>query len=707
MPDNLTRWDVVARGATRASAVGAAQSKVVTSKNLMIRLQAPRFFVERDELVLSGIVNNYLDTAVVALVELDLQGDGIQASAETVREIEVPKGGEVRVDWLVKVVKAGDVTVAMSAKTTRESDAMKLEFPVFVHGMETFTAVNGTITGDGEKTVTLPVPEKRRINETSMKVVLSPSTAATLMEALPYLIEYPYGCVEQTMSRFLPAVTVAKTLETAGVNLEELQAARKTDDFQKLKSRPWSYHRPAPVYSSAGLAYVVKAGVSRLEAFQHGDGGWGWWQYDKSSPWMSAYVVYGLTQAKAAGYAISANVIERGQAFLKSELSHIDQIHLANWMAFALAESGAADKAILTKLYDRRDDLTLYSKALLSIACHEAGMKAEAKIMIENFENWVSKDEANNQAWWKPWSNQYWYWYNDKIETNAWILQAFLRVDPNNALVEPAVNWLVGNRKGTRWYSTRDTAFAIYALVEYMKSRDEFNPDVEVSVKLDGREVKKVHITRENLFTFDNTVSLFGDAVEGGERQITISRKGKGKLFFSAFLTTFSLEDNIPASGNGIAINRTYRKKTESVEKVVIAGVETERRSWEYAPINSGDTVTSGDRIEVALAITSDNEYEYLVFEDFKPAGCETVALRSGRTWGTFVNNMELRDEKVVCFVGYLAKGTNTINYDLRAEIPGNFGALPTKGYAMYAPDIRATASSFRIKIEDKKQPDK
>jgi len=119
-------------------------------------------------------------------------------------------------------------------------------------------------------------------------------------------------------------------------------------------------------------------------------------------------------------------------------------------------------------------------------------------------------------------------------------------------------------------------------------------------------------------------------------------------------------------------------------------------------PLATGDAVESGDKIEVVLTITSKNVYDYLAFEDMKPAGCEPMELRSGGRWaGGLCPHIELRDEKVVFFIGLLEQGTHVLRYKLRAETPGKFHALPTTGFAMYAPEVRAISDEMRLGIVD------
>ena len=122
---------------------------------------------------------------------------------------------------------------------------------------------------------------------------------------------------------------------------------------------------------------------------------------------------------------------------------------------------------------------------------------------------------------------------------------------------------------------------------------------------------------------------------------------------------------------------------------------------WKRTPLTEGEILKSGERIEVRLDIEAKNNYEYLVFEDPKPAGCEPVQLRSGNSYGNLCSNMELRDEKVVFFVGYLEQGKHAITYQMRAEVPGKFHALPTQGYAMYAPRVKGISDEWIMTITD------
>ncbi len=112
-------------------------------------------------------------------------------------------------------------------------------------------------------------------------------------------------------------------------------------------------------------------------------------------------------------------------------------------------------------------------------------------------------------------------------------------------------------------------------------------------------------------------------------------------------------------------------------------------------------TLTSGDLVEVELVIQSKNDYEYLVFEDMKPAGFEAVQVQSGYNGNAMGAYVEFRDERVSFFVRQLARGKHSVSYRLRAEIPGKFSALPAHGYAMYAPELKANADEVKLRVID------
>ncbi|MBZ0138093.1 MAG: hypothetical protein K8I27_17185 [Planctomycetes bacterium] len=722
-PDNLTDWRITAHGITSVAKVGEAFHAVKTKKQLILRDQAPRFFVEGDVVTLSGIIMNRYDTdlAVKAMVMLNpTEGAGESERAgycdyelfpetQDVQDITVPANGEVRVDWRVRMTSAGQFKIRMLALSAIESDATEKTYPCKVRGAEMYQATTSVIK-DGEKSQTFEVnlPDKLDPEQTNLDLQLSPSVAALAMDALPYLLEYPYGCVEQTMSRFLPAVIVQKTLKDANVSLEEIGARRAKLDYSGVNPQAAYWYKRNPVFNTNTMNSIIDFGLQRIAIMQHSDGGWGWWQAGQSDTYMSAYVCYGLQTAKDAGVKFDYSMLDRGISFISRLARTEKNLHRVAYIAYVMSYAGQPDKELLDLIYNRRDDLTHQSRAMVCMAEYLANDKERARILISNIEDYRKEDLENGTVWWDG-GKEYWWWYNDKIETNAFVMQAFVMVDPKNAYLEKHVRWLAQNRKGSRWNSTKDTSHAVSALMAYARATGELSRSYTVNVKMDGKEIHRWEVTPENIFALQTNLRLNSQTLTPGKHTFEITREGEGKVYFSSFLSYFSKEDHLAASGNEIHIDRKYYKLVEKVVEVDVPnetgeGTHKEKRvTFDREPLEDGAKLVSGDKIEVELNLKADNDYEYLAFEDFKPAGCEPVALRSGQGYaGGLCQNVELRDDRVAFFVSYMPQGTARLKYQLRCEIPGTFSALPTQGGSMYVAEVRANSEEWKCTITDK-----
>jgi len=269
------------------------------------------------------------------------------------------------------------------------------------------------------------------------------------------------------------------------------------------------------------------------------------------------------------------------------------------------------------------------------------------------------------------------------------------------------VKYLVNNRKhATYWKSTRDTAICVEAMTEYMRASGEVEPDMTVTVLIDGVERKQVRITPQDIFSFDNKLVLEGEDVVSGKHTVELRKEGRGPLYFNAYQTNFTLEKYIKRAGLEVKVRRNYYKLIESDKKIKVRGdrgqaVDQRVDRYEREPIENLDMLKSGDLVEIELVVESKNDYEYIVIEDRKAAGFEPVAIRSGYHGNGLRSYAEYRDEKVVFFVQRLARGKHSLSYRVRAEIPGKFSALPTKIEAMYAPELKGNSDEIKLRIED------
>ncbi len=285
LPDSLTGWQVVVTAISKDLHVGRHETSFRTAKALMVTPLLPRFFTEGDKVRVAAGVHNRTDSRQTIRVRLKADNGKVQSPAEQDLTLEPKDSGSVF--WDFQAGDAGSAELLVSAESRAGSDASLKRLPVVRASAEHIE----TVSGFCKDTATIQLPEGVDPRQVVFEVRFTPSLTADLLDTLPYLVDYPYGCVEQTMSRFLPAIKVAQILKQ-----------------MHLDNAPLNGKLPG----------VVQAGIKRLLELQHGDGGWGWWEKDATHPIMTPYALYGLLEAEKAGYRVgSANMIEHGLERLK------------------------------------------------------------------------------------------------------------------------------------------------------------------------------------------------------------------------------------------------------------------------------------------------------------------------------------------------------------------------------------------------------
>jgi uncharacterized protein YfaS (alpha-2-macroglobulin family) len=595
-------------------------------------------------------------------------------------------------------------------------------------------ARSGALRPDRQSgTMQFKVPAERRPAQSRLEVRYSPTLAGAMVDALPYLVDYPYGCTEQTLNRFLPTVITQKILINMGIDLADVQKKRTNLNAQEIgndqeRAKQWKRFDRNPVFDQDEVRKMVKEGVQRLTEMQLSDGGWGWFSGygEYPSPHTTAVVVHGLQVAQHNDVALVPGVVERGVQWLvnyQNEQVRLLQNALKDpkpprWKESAdnvdalvymvLTDAGVKNSEMHELLYRDRTKLAVYALAMYGIAVEKLGDKEKLDMVLRNIGQFLQQDDENQTAWLNlPESRWWWFWYGSEYEAHAYYLKLLARTDPKGETARRLVKYLLNNRKhATYWNSTRDTALCIEAMADFLRASGEEKPEMTVEVWLDGQMQKAVEITPATLFTFDNKFVLEGAAVKDGPHTVELRKKGNGPLYFNGYLTNFTLEDYITKAGLEIKVERKYyrlKKADKSVKAVGARGqaVDQKVEKYEREPLANLAMLKSGELVEIELEIASKNDYEYLVFEDMKPAGFEPVDLRSGYAGNALGAYVEFRDNRVVFFVGRLARGNHSVSYRMRAEVPGRFSALPTKAAAMYAPELKANSDEIKLQVQD------
>ncbi|HEV2883719.1 MAG TPA: alpha-2-macroglobulin family protein [Pyrinomonadaceae bacterium] len=755
-PDSLTTWQATARVASAGNQFGIGNTATRTKQPLIVRLQAPRFFVVGDQATISAVINNNTDQAMTVSPALTAEGltfGGVIFNGQPMKSdkpaIEVKANSEARADWIVSVTHASEAKLKVEARGGQYADAMEKTYPVFDHGIEKFVSRSGKMRSDSVA-VNLDIPRARRTETTELSVQVAPSMATTMLDALPYLIDYPYGCTEQTMSRFLPAVITAKTLRDLGMKPET--AMHKV--FGGVEQDTAAATHPKGKRDLSELEAITKQSLARLYNFQHADGGWGWWKEGESDHFMTAYVLWGMTLARQAGIDVKSDVVARAASFLDKEIVEEETNYDSQaWVLHALAvyhsssksnsAGAAAPSAFQAKAFDNlwtnREKLNAYTRALLALSAHHFGYPDKAKTLVQNLENGVKVDTKPDTsivqtggrasdpsvmatAHWGE-DGIYWRWSDGGVEATSFVLRALLAIDPGNKLIEPVTNWLIKNRRGAQWSNTRDTAIVVLTLNDYLRASGEVAPRLGYELLVNGKSIATKQLTADDALSAPSKFAIPREIIRDGGNEITIRRtSGTGPIYFSAEAKFFSLEEPLTPAGNEIFVRRQYFKLVN--HPTLLKGYVSER-----VPLNDGESVKSGDRVEVVVTVEAKNNYEYLIFEDLKPGGLEAVQIRSGeslyareiksgalnspkaalmnyKSASDFTGRnrwvyQELRDRKVALFLDKLPEGVWQMSYEMRAEAPGTFHALPVLGHAMYVPEIRTNSAEVRVRVVD------
>ncbi|MGD9061871.1 MAG: hypothetical protein PVF72_15635, partial [Desulfobacterales bacterium] len=382
--------------------------------------------------------------------------------------------------------------------------------------------------------------------------------------------------------------------------------------------------------------------------------------------------------------------------------------NLDAFVYMVLTDEGLENEKMRAYLYRDRNRLAVYAKAMFGLALVNVEDNEKLAMIIQNIEQFLVVDDENQTAHLNLPNNDYWwYWYGSEYEAHAYYLKLLTRTDPASEKAPGLIKYLLNNRKhATYWNSTRDTAVIVEAFADYLAASGEAAPDLTLDVFFNDQKVKTIRMNAQNLFTFDHKWVLEGKQIAGGAHSVTLKKSGRGRIYFNAYLDYFSLEDFITKEGLEIKVQRRLFRITEIDTKMKDAGsrgqvVDRRVEKYERQPLQNQATVNSGELVEVELIIDSKNDYEYLVFEDMKAAGFEPIEVRSGYTGNDMGAYVEFRDQKVAFFVRRLARGKHSVSYRLRAEIPGKFSALPTRAYAMYAPELKANSDEIKLLIRD------
>ncbi len=697
LPDNLTTWRATAMGATLDTRVGRTTQDVLVTKDFLVRLEAPRFLTQKDK---SRLVTDVLnDTGAQQSVTVRLETTNLQVEGVTSQSITLDSGRHGQMVWPVNTGAAtvGEAVVTVKAWSRAErgkpqfTDAVEHRFPVAAHGREIVEGIAGDVASGASKTETIGssatgvVPGSQRLI-----VRVTPSAAGALVEAADYLIGYPYGCTEQTMSRFLPDLLVARAMKMNGI---------------------------AAIPNADKLPKMVRNSILRLQRLQHAKtGGWGWWEHDNDDPWMTGYVLCGLSEAKRDGYHVSDEMLQRGRQAAVAMLSAKDtRPDRKMFLLYGLAMAGNLD--VPRKEIDQLKLIDLDTESVALMVLVNKLLGRSSGLALAEIER---RSSFGDQMIHWTCGSGIWYWDVDDVGATSMALRAIIAENPADERIAPVVRWLMHRRSGSYWGTTRDTAWALMALCEYLQTPSGHPAGGETGhmhVAVNGATAADWTLNASAVREKELVLHVPASLVHAGVNTVTLARTGAGTpVFYSVELKQVTNSEDMkaiapvmPATAHlGAAPAHTGVKGGDPENQLVISREyrrlvpRQSAASWRLDSEVTNDQLNEGDRIRVVLKIHAPRQMQFVMLEDPFPAGLEVSERGDAEDtieWGYWYSSVDVRDNKIAFFMRTVRAGDSVIEYNLRAKTHGSYHAMPALLQAMYSPDMHAESAEDRVMI--------
>ncbi len=738
VPDSVTSWRVFVHAVTKDLKSGILEKETETRKDLMVRPYMPRFFREGDKGELKIVVNNAGEVPLDGKVYLEIIDPDTEQDLSTdfapdrsALPFSVKPAESATVTFNVTAPQhLGFYAFRISATAGDLSDGELRPVPVLPGRMHLAQSRFVTLKDNDTRTMTLPDLQNSAADPTLLHDRLTITVEGQLfyhvLQALPYLVNYPHECVEQTLNRFLSTGIVSSlykqypALEKAANAFSERDTAwekwNMDDPSRKmaLTETPWlqtarggDTNLPLINVLDSRIAKAQRdQAMAKLKNAQNSSGAFPWFPGGPDSPFMTLYLLYGFAKAQEFGVEIPRPMINNASRYLGDHFRGYYQKKLntdelgveflvflnyvlscfpdESWYSDGFSEAERAD--ILTATFGRWREVSPYCKAMLALTLHRENRPADAKLVMDSIMD-SAKTKQDQGTFWAP-EDRGWLWYNDSIESHAMILRALMELAPADERTDGLALWLFLNKKMNHWKSTKTTAEVMYSLAHYLSSRDALGVRETASVSAGS--------FRETC-TFDPEVfekgicriDIMPEQIEPAMGEVTVEKQGKGFMFASMNWQYSTEKLPTEARGDFLSVTRQYFLRVNEGGEMVLK------------PLKDGTAIAVGDQVEVQLSIAAKHPMEYVHLMDPRGAGFEPEAHISGYRWDLgIVRYEEVRDSCTNFFFEWLPQGEYTFKYRIRAAMAGTFKVGPATLQSMYAPEFAAFSAGQMMEIE-------
>ncbi|MBM3495218.1 MAG: hypothetical protein FJX72_12985, partial [Armatimonadetes bacterium] len=587
LPDNLTTWRATAIVHSLKSQFGYSTARVVATLPFHVRLQIPRFVTQSDRVQAVASVTNA--SGVQRAVQVRLTGRGVTVAGAPTRTVTVEPSGVVEVPWLVeaRVPGAAQLKVeAWSSAPTMLTDGVEQTIEVRPMAREVTHVFAGSIQPQGRSVHQFDAPAG--VAPGALSVRITPSPIAAIPAALSYVELFPYACTEQTISGFLPSLMVRRLLRALpDPTAHSLQAALGRAGT-------------VPIEDS------VRDGLTRLRVLQRSDGSWGWFENDAGDPWLTAYALLALAEARRDGLTMHRHMADEGCQAAMRLLNNSEPDDRA-FLALGLAHFG---KNALHRLNLPR----LSAGGLVCAAQAMRVLRVNGKRLSEVERRLLATTRTvSGMAVWPGRGPRFASQWTGHIAT-AMVVRYLLETQPSSALPDEAVRYLMVSRTDDHWSSTRDTAFVLMALCDYARARPQGGAaPKDVIVRLNGSVAATLEADSIPDREPEARVRVAGLPIRPGRNTVSVECASSARPYYSVAVRTQSAGtmDRPDSTLRGAVLTRTYDALRHST--LPLRG--TVRH---YEPIRG--SVAGGTVVRCRLVVKVEDNLAFVMITDPIPA---------------------------------------------------------------------------------------
>lgn len=713
LPDNLTRYRVTAISVDSGKRFGKSESNITAKQPLMVRPSAPRFMNFGDKIELPVVVQNQTDKDMA--VDVAVRSSNAELTGGNGRRVLVKANGREEVRFPVSAMKAGTARFQIAVSSGSFADAAEISLPVWTPATTEAFATYGNTDQNGAIIQPVQTPGDVFPQFGGLEVTTSSTQLQELTDAFLYLTNYPYACSEQISSRMISIAAMRDVL-----------SAFKAKDM------------PTPEQLNKYFARDIEI----LQSRQRNDGSFGLWKRAGERykyPFLTIHVAHALALAKAKGYKVPDEMLNKTKPYLKDVEKHFDEWYKnspeVRWTISAYAlyvrdMMGDKDVAKAKRLLAEATIEKMPFEGLgwvLSVLASDAGSQAEVQAIVRYLMNRTTETAAaanfvtdyGDGAWLIMYSNR---------RADGVLLESLIKVRENvslavpthsvsgvNDLIPKLVRGLLDHRVKGAWSNTQENVFILLALDKYFNAFEKVTPDFVTRVWLGstyaGEQAFKGRSADSNVLN----IPMSYLTEQGGTANLFLDRQGAGRLYYRIGMKYAPRNLKLDPADYGFTVLRKYEAVDDKDDVKQNAD-----GSW---------TIKSGARVRVRLTMVAQARRYHVALVDNLPAGLEilnpelatteaippdagggntpviTVGSRSlGRNyywwrWNWF-EHQNFRDERAEAFSALLWEGVYNYTYVARATTPGQFVVPPAKAEEMYHPETFGRTATDFVRVE-------